>query len=257
MEIQLKIDDDDFDNNPYIEMLLYFSNVNKNINVLNVKTKMQFKNLILKNKTYIMCIIYNICYFYNNNKKECIKIINTFENKILLNEIKVNTIILQSQEQSHLIELLKNNKIKEIFVYLILSIKYYHFLHAQKNNMNNFEKALKEIYHKKKSSCWIWYVFPATDQTTDQIKKTMSETTKKFLLIYDTEVNEYYMHPLLKNRLINIVKLLFTINDPIKSIMGSEIDVIKLKNSITSFYNCTHNILFYNLLHKYYSFVST
>ncbi len=100
------------------------------------------------------------------------------------------------------------------------------FLEPQKNH---YTKALSEIRAGRKSSHWIWYIFP-------QLKGLGSSANAGLYGISGIkEADAYLRHPILGARLIEISNALLTLreNDP-GTVMGYP-DDLKLKSSMTLF----------------------
>ena len=100
------------------------------------------------------------------------------------------------------------------------------FIEAQEND---YEIALAEIKSGRKSSHWMWYIFP-------QFKGLGYSETSKFYAITDAnEAKDYLNHPVLGTKLREITTELLQLeeNDAYK-IMGSP-DDLKLKSSMTLF----------------------
>ena len=120
----------------------------------------------------------------------------------------------------------------------------YRFIEAQKGS---YEIALTEIRRGKKTSHWMWYIFP-------QIHGLGSSETTRFFAIKDkAEATLYLKHPLLGARLIEICKELLSLNtsDPVK-IFGS-VDGMKLKSSMTLFSLLEPpNAIFQKVLSKFF-----
>lgn len=93
----------------------------------------------------------------------------------------------------------------------------------------DYETALAEIKRGRKTSHWIWYVFP---QITGLGRSSMAE----YYAIKDlNEAIEYYDDPVLRERLVEISSALLEIscNDP-TAVMGCP-DDLKLRSSMTLF----------------------
>lgn len=104
------------------------------------------------------------------------------------------------------------------------------FIDAQNAN-NSFEEALKEIEQGEKKSHWIWYVFP-------QIKGLgHSYMAQKYAISSLYEAYAFLNNPETRDRLYKATELLNECNQgkDIESVMGSHIDAIKLKSSMTLF----------------------
>lgn len=90
--------------------------------------------------------------------------------------------------------------------------------------------ALKEMKAGEKHSHWIWYIFP-------QIKGLGHSPNSQFYGIADiAEARAYLHHPVLGARLREITQeVLNHASKGINAIMGSDIDVLKFKSSMTLF----------------------
>ncbi|MCB2410545.1 DUF1810 domain-containing protein [Hymenobacter lucidus] len=100
------------------------------------------------------------------------------------------------------------------------------FLSAQEND---YATALAEIKRGRKTSHWMWYIFP-------QIQGLGFSETSKFYAIRDQqEAQAYIQHPVLGPRLVEISQALLTLESTdAYRIMGSP-DDIKLQSSMTLF----------------------
>lgn len=108
-------------------------------------------------------------------------------------------------------------------------------------------RALDEVKNGRKSSHWMWFVFP-------QIKGLgKSEIAKKFEINSKEEAIEYYKHPITGPRLLEIsYELLEVKNRSIHDILGYP-DDLKLKSSMTLFaLTQPTNKLFAQVLDKYF-----
>ncbi len=93
-----------------------------------------------------------------------------------------------------------------------------------------YETALKEMKAGEKHSHWIWYIFP-------QIKGLGHSPNSQFYGIANmAEAKAYLNHPVLGARLREITQeVLNHASKGINVIMGSDIDVMKFKSSMTLF----------------------
>jgi uncharacterized protein (DUF1810 family) len=100
------------------------------------------------------------------------------------------------------------------------------FIDAQQHSYDN---ALLEIKSGRKTSHWMWYIFP-------QIRGLGFSETSKFYAIQDIqEATAYIQHPLLGTRLVEISAALLIINNKsAREIFGTP-DDMKLKSSMTLF----------------------
>ena len=98
----------------------------------------------------------------------------------------------------------------------------------------DYEGALAELRAGRKRSHWIWYVFP---QLAGLGSSPMSET---YGLHGVEEATAYVGDPLLRNRLLAVSNAVRAHVDrepaaPLRTVMGSEIDALKLVSSMTLF----------------------
>ena len=118
------------------------------------------------------------------------------------------------------------------------------FLDAQQRD---YQTALSEIKNGRKVSHWMWYIFP-------QIDGLGFSSTAKFYSIKDlTEAKNYFEHPVLGARLVEISEALLNIDGKTANqILGSP-DDMKLKSSMTLF-GALENTddVFQKVLDKYY-----
>lgn len=118
------------------------------------------------------------------------------------------------------------------------------FLHAQENT---YSVALQEVKSGKKQSHWIWYIFP-------QLKGLGYSNKSQYYGIKDAkEAEEYWEHPVLRKRLLDITDALIEQkhNNTISEIFGS-IDARKVKSCMTLFYLITNDVLFKDVIDIYY-----
>jgi uncharacterized protein (DUF1810 family) len=119
------------------------------------------------------------------------------------------------------------------------------FIKAQEGT---YERAVEEVKHGKKTSHWMWFIFP-------QIKGLGSSPTSQFYAIKDlNEAEEYLMHPVLGNRLVTISNELLKLpGNNTTAIFGSP-DDMKLKSSMTLFSLVKNsNPVFEKVLEKFFN----
>ena len=119
------------------------------------------------------------------------------------------------------------------------------FLKAQEYS---YEVAKKELLKGRKESHWMWFIFP-------QLKGLgLSSKSKLYGLSGSKEAKAYYRHPILGKRLVEISKVLLTLdsNDP-EAVMGSYTDAIKLKSCMTLFDEVTADEVFPHVIDKFFS----
>jgi uncharacterized protein (DUF1810 family) len=125
------------------------------------------------------------------------------------------------------------------------------FIKAQEND---YETALKEIKNGKKSSCWMWYIFPQI------IGLGMTSTAQYYGIKDIEEAIEYLNNETLGARLVEISQALLELDDDtnINEVMGYP-DYLKLKSSMTLFKKASeesgnkYNDVFQKVLDKYYN----
>lgn len=100
------------------------------------------------------------------------------------------------------------------------------FLSAQNTD---YDAALSEINHGKKTGHWMWFIFP-------QISGLGRSATAKFFAIQSlSDATHYFNHPVLGSRLVEISTALLALEtDDAVAVFGS-VDSVKLKSSMTLF----------------------
>ncbi|MCL7765036.1 DUF1810 domain-containing protein [Polaribacter sp. Z014] len=118
------------------------------------------------------------------------------------------------------------------------------FIDAQSNS---YERALTEIKNGRKTSHWMWYVFP---QYRDLGRSSISI---KYAINSKEEATSYLKDPILSFRILEITKALLLIeNKSAYDILGKP-DDLKLKSSMTLFAAIQSENDFFNLvLEKYF-----
>ena len=106
------------------------------------------------------------------------------------------------------------------------------FRNAQDAPIEGFATALRELRTTGKVSHWIWWVFPQLDG----LGKT--HMSKEFAIRGLAEAREYLGDPLLRSRLTEATQVVaerLAATMPLRQLMGSEIDSLKLVSSLTLF----------------------
>lgn len=118
------------------------------------------------------------------------------------------------------------------------------FLKAQERD---YATALNEIKKGRKTSHWIWYIFP-------QIAGLGFSSTSKYYSIKDkNEAIEYLNNKILRKRLIEICEVLLSLeNNDATYVMGYP-DDLKLKSSMTLFNEVSDIDIFKKVLDKFYN----
>lgn len=124
-----------------------------------------------------------------------------------------------------------------------------------KNNLSRFtdaqrdayEIALNEIKRGRKTSHWMWYIFP-------QIRGLgFSETSNYYAIKDKSEAQEYLNHEILGARLIEISNTLLKLQTSNPIIVFGSIDSVKLKSSMTLFSLLENtNPVFQKVLDKFF-----
>lgn len=109
-------------------------------------------------------------------------------------------------------------------------MKEYDFSHFIVSQQSSYQTALAEIKSGKKETHWMWFIFP-------QLKGLgHSAMSQQFAVENLEEARQFLAHPYLGANLIEISKALLELesNDPI-AVMGSYVDSVKLRSSMTLF----------------------
>ncbi len=120
------------------------------------------------------------------------------------------------------------------------------FLDAQEMD---YSTALSEIRAGRKTSHWIWYIFP-------QLAALGRSSTAKFYGIADlNEARAYLNNETLASRLKEITQALLDLPDTdAQKVMGSHVDAVKLRSSMTLFALADPACdIFQKVLDKYFS----
>ncbi len=113
-----------------------------------------------------------------------------------------------------------------------MSARLNRFLDAQNASFAGYAAALAEIRAGGKRSHWIWYVFP---QLAGLGQSPAAET---YGIHGRAEANAYLQHPVLRGRLLEISTAVLDQLQrgvPLATLMGSDIDALKLVSSMTLF----------------------
>jgi uncharacterized protein (DUF1810 family) len=102
------------------------------------------------------------------------------------------------------------------------------FVDAQ-NERDTYQRALEELRNGRKTSHWMWFVFP------QRAGLGRSETSRRYAIGSAEEARAYLEHPLLGARLIESAEALLTHRDNTAPAILGEIDALKLRSSMTLF----------------------
>ena len=117
----------------------------------------------------------------------------------------------------------------------------------RKAQETDWETVREELVDGHKYSHWIWYIFP-------QLKGFgYSYMSEYYGIDGREEALAYYADDYLRDHLIEATSLVLNHKDKdIREIMGSDIDALKLKSSMTLFWEVTMNPLFKEVLDSFY-----
>lgn len=125
------------------------------------------------------------------------------------------------------------------------------FIEAQsKAEPIGYHSALKEINSGLKLHHWIWYIFPQLDGLVDE----PSYNTAKYAIKTKDEALEYFQHPLLGSRLVEISQTLLSLNNKDITAIVGHTDANKIHSCMTLFDAITDESVgvFNAVLNKYY-----
>lgn len=111
----------------------------------------------------------------------------------------------------------------------------------------DYNVAYQEMQNGRKQSHWIWYVFPQL--------RGLGHSANSFIMgLADVEEAKAYLeHPLLGKRLKEITSVLISHKDKdAVTLMGSDIDALKLRSSMTLFAAASPNDIFNEVLDAFY-----
>ena len=117
------------------------------------------------------------------------------------------------------------------------------FVQAQEGS---YARALQEIKNGRKTSHWMWYIFP-------QLSGLVHSQTARYYAIRDrAEAAAYMAHPVLGSRLLEISSELLKLkSSDAREIMGWP-DDLKLKSSMTLFGLVSREPVFRQVLEQYF-----
>ena len=118
------------------------------------------------------------------------------------------------------------------------------FISAQERS---YDAALREIKAGHKRTHWMWYIFP-------QIAGLGFSSTAQFYAISSMqEAKDYYAHPVLGKRLVEISEALLTLDTSDAGAVMGYPDDLKLRSSMTLFLAASGDAVFQKVLDKFYS----
>jgi len=118
------------------------------------------------------------------------------------------------------------------------------FISAQERS---YDAALREIKAGHKRTHWMWYIFP-------QIAGLGFSSTAQFYAISSMqEAKDYYAHPVLGKRLVEISEALLALDTSDAGAVMGYPDDLKLRSSMTLFLAVSGDAVFQRVLDKFYS----
>lgn len=107
--------------------------------------------------------------------------------------------------------------------------------------------AINEIKSRKKKNDWVLCIFPAYKNLATNVKTTY------YVISSIDEARAFFANDILKANIIKAIEELLKLNtDNINDIVDSK-DAIRIQSSMTLFYKCTNNEIFFNVLKKFYN----
>ena len=118
------------------------------------------------------------------------------------------------------------------------------FISAQERS---YDAALREIKSGHKATHWMWYIFP-------QFAGLGFSSTAQFYAISSMqEAKDYYAHPVLGKRLVEISEALLELDTSDAGAVMGYPDDLKLRSSMTLFLAASGDAVFQRVLDKFYS----
>ena len=121
------------------------------------------------------------------------------------------------------------------------------FLEAQESPFCGYGIALKEIQNGKKTSHWMWYIFP-------QLRCLGRSSRAHYYGIANLdEAQRYLEHPILGTRIREITEVLLEHKDKTALSIFGDIDTIKVRSCMTMFDFLSPNDIFGEVLRSFYN----
>lgn len=117
-----------------------------------------------------------------------------------------------------------------------------------KEQQRDYTTAYVEVSQGKKRSHWMWYIFPQI------VGLGMTATSHKYSIKSIDEAKAYIAHPYLGKNLINISKVLLSLDENDPYIIFGSPDYLKLCSSMTLFAEAApEEEVFQKVIEKYYN----
>jgi len=112
---------------------------------------------------------------------------------------------------------------------------------------DDYNRALNEVKSGRKLTHWMWYIFP-------QIAGLgMSETARYYEIKSLDEARAYLNNELLKDHIIEISNALLELDKTDPTEVFGDVDVLKLKSSMTLFSYVSDDEIFNKVIDKYFN----
>ena len=118
------------------------------------------------------------------------------------------------------------------------------FISAQERS---YDAALREIKAGHKRTHWMWYIFPQTAGLG------FSSTAQFYAISSMQEAKDYYAHPVLGKRLVEISEALLALDTSDAGAVMGYPDDLKLRSSMTLFLAASGDAVYQKVLDKFYS----
>lgn len=119
------------------------------------------------------------------------------------------------------------------------------FIEAQ-NRAGTYEQALSELRGGRKTSHWMWFVFP-------QIAGLgRSSTARTYAITSPAEAKAYLDHPILGPRLLECTHILLGLTGKEAEDIFGDVDAVKLRSSMTLFAVASDEPAFREVLDRYF-----
>ena len=116
------------------------------------------------------------------------------------------------------------------------------FIEAQ-NKYNTYQKALEEVKNGKKTSHWIWFIFP------QMVGLGKSELSDYYGINGREEAFQYINNPILRDRLIEITEAVYNNEKTVYEIFDH--DAVKVRSCMQLFASVSDIPIFKQMLKKY------
>ena len=115
------------------------------------------------------------------------------------------------------------------------------FLEAQNRSdgaFTTYDAALAELRAGRKTSHWMWFVFPQLAGVAEWYGASSSATARHFAIVARAEAEDFASHPILGQRLIAAFDAAMASGEADPVLLMGGIDAAKLKSSATLFAEC-------------------